>query len=321
MGGGTARDMAEALQKRMEAGYTFLKMDVGIDRLFETPGALSAPLGFLEEFREAAEGYVKSLRSHDRRDPDYRWKRNRSYDVLNVPHPFTGIHISEKGLDILEAYLSEVRSGVGYEVPLALDHFGHIPVEDCIKLARRLERYTPAWLEDMIPWQLTDQYVRLSRSTAAPLCSGEDIYLKESFRPLLQAGAVAVVHPDLLTAGGILETKKIADMAQDHGVSMAIHMAESPIGCLAAVHSAAATENFLALEYHSADVPWWDDLVEGPAKPIVDRGYIAVPEGPGLGIESLNDEVIAAHVHADYPELWSDTSGWNHEWAHDRTWS
>lgn len=321
MGGGTAREMGEALEKRMEAGYTFLKMDVGIDRLFETPGALSAPLGFLEEFREAGRRYVRSLRAPNRGDPDHRRARNRSYDIFNISHPFTGIHISEKGLGALESYVSEVRSAVGCEVPLAMDHFGHIPVEDCIRLARRLERYAPAWLEDMIPWQLTDQYVRLSRSTTAPLCTGEDIYLKESFRPLLEAGAVAVVHPDLMTSGGILETKKIGDMAQDHGVAMAIHMAESPIGCLAAVHAAAATENFLAMEYHSADVPWWDDLVQGPATPIVDRGYISVPEGPGLGIESLNDEVIAAHVHPDHPELWGDTSGWDHEWAHDRTWS
>ena len=102
---------------------------------------------------------------------------------------------------------------------------------------------------------------------------------------------------------------------------MAVHMAESPIGCLAAVHSVAATENFLALEYHSVDVPWWDDLVTGLPKPLVKNGFIQVPDGPGLGIESLNDEVIAEHIHPDIPGLWEPTDEWNDDWSHDRLWS
>uniref|UniRef100_UPI000B11F79E enolase C-terminal domain-like protein n=1 Tax=Rhizobium ecuadorense TaxID=1671795 RepID=UPI000B11F79E len=77
-----------------------------------------------------------------------------------------------------------------------------------------------------------------------------DIYLKEGFEPLLKSGVLSVIHPDLLTSGGILETKKIGDMAQDRGVAMAIHMAESPIAAMAAAHVATATENFMALEYH-----------------------------------------------------------------------
>ena len=182
MGSGTAREMGEALKKRMEAGYTFLKMDVGISHLFDTPETLSAPLGFLDQFHDAGRSYYRSLRAASRQDEGYRQMRNRWYDLHNIPHPFTGIHISEKGLDILEGFVAEVRSVIGYDVPLALDHFGHIPVEDCIKLANRIEKYTPAWLEDMIPWQLTEQYVRLSRSTTAPLCTGEDIFLKENYR-------------------------------------------------------------------------------------------------------------------------------------------
>jgi L-alanine-DL-glutamate epimerase-like enolase superfamily enzyme len=202
-----------------------------------------------------------------------------------------------------------------------MDHFGHIAVEDCISLARRLEKYCPVWLEDMIPWQLTDQYVRLSRSTTAPICTGEDIYLKENFRPLLESGGVAVIHPDVLTSGGILETKKVGDLAQEHGIAMAVHMAESPIGCLAAAHACAATENFLALEYHSVDIPWWDDLVVGRDRPIVEDGFINLSDSPGLGIEELNDEVIAAHTHPGIPGVWEPTDVWDEEWAHDRLWS
>ena len=217
--------------------------------------------------------------------------------------------------------MADVRAEIGYEIPIAIDHIGHIPLEDCIKLARRLEKYNLSWIEDPVPWQYTDSYVRLANSTTTPICTGEDIYLKEGFKPLLESGSLAVIHPDVLTAGGIMETKKIGDLAEEHHVAMAIHMAESPIACMAAVHVAAATRNFTALEVHSVDVPWWDSLVNGLPKPLVNNGYIDVPNTPGLGIESLNEELIKEKLHEDFPEAWGDTSQWDKEWANDRRWS
>ncbi len=310
--------MGLALKDRMERGFTFLKMDVGIPLISEEPGTLSYPLGLWEEMNKLGRhGWQWSVRNEEE-----RFARNRGYDAWNVPHPFTGIHLTEKGLDLLEQYVADVRSVIGYQVPLATDHFGHIALEDCIRLGKRLEKYNLAWVEDMVPWQYVDQFVRLSQSIDIPVCTGEDIYLKEGFKPLLEARGVSVIHPDVLTSGGILENKKIGDLAQEHGVAMAVHMAESPIGCLAAVHSVAATENFLALEYHSVDVPWWDDIASGKySKPLVKDGYIQVPDAPGLGIEALNDEVIAEHIHPAIPGLWDPTDSWNEDWSHDRLWS
>ena len=315
-GRNTGQAMGEALKKRMEMGFTFLKMDLGIGQLRGEEGTLSAPLGSLEQMRGFWRRDTEGMTPEER-----RWARNRWYDAFNVAHPFTGIHITEKGLDRLEQYVAEVRSVIGYEVPLAVDHFGHIGVEDGIKLAQRIDKYNLAWLEDMVPWQLTDQYVRLARSCTTPICTGEDIYLKENFLPLLQAGGVSVIHPDILTSGGILENKKIGDLAQEYGVAMAVHMAESPIACMAAVHSVAATENFLALENHSVDVPWWNELVTGLPNPIIQNGYIEVPDKPGLGIESLNDDVIKQHLAPDDPGLWEPTDEWNDDIVNDRLWS
>lgn len=312
----TGLAMGEALKKRMEMGFTFLKMDVGINLLTGVEGALTAPLGFLEELRSAVRHP-----SPDLPDLEQRRLRNRWYDLNNIAHPFTGIRITEKGLDYLEEYVAEVRSVIGYEIPLATDHFGHIGLEDCIKIAQRLDKYNLAWYEDMLPWQYTDQYVRLAQSCKTPLCTGEDIYLKENFRPLLEARAVSVIHPDILSCGGILELKKIGDMAQDYGVAMAIHMAESPIACMAAVHAAAATENFLVLENHSVDDPKWNLLVNGLPNPIIQQGFIQVPERPGLGINSLNDEVLAEYLDPSAPDLWSPTEAWDREFSHDRLWS
>ncbi len=313
----SGKKMGEALKKRMEMGFTFLKMDVGIGLIADEPGALSYPLGLWEEMQKVGRySWYWKAKSLEERE-----LRSHAYDLFNVPHPFTGIHLTEKGIDLLEQYVAEVRDVIGYTVPLATDHFGHIALEDCIRLGKRLEKYNLAWVEDMVPWQYTDQYVRLSQAIDIPVCTGEDIYLKEGFQPLLEARGVSVIHPDVLSSGGILENKKIGDLAGEHGVAMAVHMAESPIGCLAAVHSVAATENFLALEYHSVDVDWWGDLVTGLPKPIVNKGFIQVPDGPGLGIESLNEELIAQHIHPAIPGQWEPTDEWNDDWSHDRLWS
>ncbi len=316
----TGTDMGNALRKRMDMGYTFLKMDLGLGILRHIPGTISAPLGWLEQQDKV---YDMIRRAKEAGDAEaLRFWKNRIYDLNNIPHPLTGLHVTEKGLDALEEYVREVREVIGYEIPLAIDHFGHLGLEDCIKLCRRLEKYNLAWAEDLIPWQRTDQYAILRRSTTVPICTGEDMFLKESFKPLFEAGGVAVIHPDVLSTGGILETKKISDLAEDYGVAMAIHMAESPIGCLAAVHAAAVCENFTALEFHSVDHPEWNDIYDdGLPKPLVQNGYITVPDRPGLGIESLNDEVLSKFVHPEVPGMWEPTDLFNDDPAHDRLWS
>ena len=306
-------ETGKRLKERMNRGFTFLKMDLGLMQIAHVAGAVTAPAGALEGFQANPRGRGGAL--------EERKARNLAYDAQNVQHPFTGLHFTEKGIDLLEQYIHEVREVIGYEIPLAIDHVGHISLQDGIRLSRRIEKYVPAWLEDVIPWQYTEQYRQLQQATTVPICTGEDIYLKEGFGPLLKSGGLSVIHPDLLTSGGILETKKIGDMAQDHGVAMAIHMAESPIAAMAAAHVATATENFMALEYHSADVEWWDDIVTGLPKPLVQGGFITVPDKPGLGIDDVVDEVIAQHLQPGVTGIWQPTHHWDDEYSWDRTWS
>ena len=283
-----AEEMGRRLKERMDRGFTFLKMDVGIGLLKNIPGTLSAPAGML--------------------------------DTLHVMHPFTGIRLTEKGIGLLSDYVAGVRDIVGYEIPLAVDHFGHIGAEDCIRLGKALDRYNLAWYEDMVPWQFTEQYVRLRDACDTPICTGEDIYLREGFMELFEHRAISVCHPDLATSGGILETKKIGDTAQEYGISMALHMSAMPVAQMASVHCAAATENFIALEHHHVDVPWWDDLVTGLPKPSVQDGYMTVPDAPGLGIE-LNEEAIREHISEKDPGYFEPTDEWNALRSHDRLWS
>ena len=316
----TGLNMGEALQKRVDKhGYTMLKMDLGINQLWDVEGGLSAPVGFLEQYHYTAKMAREARMAGDK--VAARWWANRNYDQNNIAHPFTGIHITKKGFDYLENYVKEVRSVIGYEIPLSIDHLGRIGVEDCIKLANRLEDYNMCWLEDMIPWQLTEQYVRLHNASTTPIATGEDIYLLENFKPLLDNHAVSIIHPDILSSGGIYETKKIGDYAEECGVSMALHMAETPVACLAAVHVAAATNNFLGLEFHSNDVEWWSDMVKDTEKPYIVDGFMAVPEKPGIGIDELDDEVLAEHIHPEIPGLWEPTTEWDNWISHDRLWS
>ncbi|KQV08959.1 mandelate racemase/muconate lactonizing enzyme family protein [Devosia sp. Root105] len=306
-------EMGKRLKERMDKGFTFLKMDLGLMEIAHIPGAVVGPAGVLEGFKQHAGG-IRATNNEERK------ARNLVYDAQNVMHPFTGLHFSEKGLDLLEQYIAEVRDVIGPEIPLAIDHLGHISLQDGIRLAQRIEKYTPAWLEDVIPWQHAESYRRLQEATSVPICTGEDIYLKEGFEPLFNAG-ISVIHPDILTTGGILETKKIGDAAQDHGIAMAIHMAESPIAAIAAAHIATATENFLALEYHSVDVPWWDDIVTGFDGPIVKNGFIELSDKPGLGIDDVNDELLRQHLQPGVTDIWQPTDRWDNDMSWDRTWS
>jgi L-alanine-DL-glutamate epimerase-like enolase superfamily enzyme len=158
---------------------------------------------------------------------------------------------------------------------------------------------------------------KITDAVDIPILTGEDIYLKEPFEELCRRHAVDIIQPDLATSGGILETKKIGDMAQEYGVPMVMHFAGSPVCGFANIHCAAATENFLVMENHAIDNPWWGDLVQGVEKPIVNKGFITVPDKPGLGI-TLNEEVVKKYVQGGYFE---PTPEWDKERANDRLWS
>ncbi len=276
------------LRGRRDEGFTWLKMDLGVDLVKDVPGALTAPLGM-----SMAQGG-------------------------KTEHMFTGVELTQKGAALMGDFVAAVREAVGMDIPLSCDHFGHIGVNSCIRLGKALEKYNIAWLEDMIPWQRTDLWKKITDAVDIPTLTGEDIYLKEGFIELARNHAVDILHPDLATSGGILETKKIGDAIQEYGVPMAMHFAGSPVSCMANVHCAAATENFLVLENHSVDVPWWSDLVEGVEKPIVNRGFITVPEKPGLGV-TLNDEVMKKHLLE--PGYFDPTPQWNTDRSNDRLWS
>lgn len=294
---------AKKMKERYDTGLTFLKMDFGIELLADVPGALVGA-GAWDVKRQWG-------------NPPETKGSARSY--AQTKHPFTRVQITDKGIDILANHVSKVRDAVGYEVPLAADHFGHFDVNTAIRLGKALDKYQMAWLEDMIPWFYTDQWKQISDAIDTPTLTGEDIFLKEEFIKLVDARAVDMIQPDLASSGGLLETKKIGDYAEERGIPMAMHFAGTPISFMANVHCAAATENFVALEHHSMDIPWWEDLVTGIEKPIYNKGFAKVPDAPGLGVE-INEKVVKEHLKSG--ELYfAPTNEWDKIDTWDRSWS
>ncbi|HLF35597.1 MAG TPA: mandelate racemase/muconate lactonizing enzyme family protein [Cyclobacteriaceae bacterium] len=288
---------AKRMKSRMEKGFTFLKMDFGIGLIKDIPGALIGAGVW-----DLSKAWTEELGSYG-----------------TTKHPFTRIQITDLGLEKLVEYVHRVREIVGYEIPLSADHFGHFDVNTAIQLGRALDKYRLAWLEDLVPWVYTEQWKEITMAINTPTLTGEDIYLREGFRKLIENKAVDMVHPDLASAGGILETKRIGDFAEEHGIAMAMHFAGSPISMMANVHCAAATENFVALEHHDVDTPWWEDMVTGIEKPILNNGYVKVPETPGLGVD-LNEKVIREHLR-EGEKYFDPTPEWDKDQSWDRTWS
>lgn len=286
-----------------DQGYTWLKMDLSIGELKGIPGTL-VNSKFWEENQNLSQ-----------------WGGSNYMSYANTKHPFTQIQITEKGLEELAKIAENVRNLVGYEIPISTDHYGHFDVNNGIRLGRAVEKYRLAWMEDIVPWEYTDQWRTLTDALETPMLTGEDIYLLQGFKALIDNKAVDIVHPDLATSGGLLETKRIGDYAEEHGIAMAMHQAGTPVSFMANVHCVAATQNFLALEHHSVDLPWWEDLVKmTDGNPIIKKGFAPVPESPGLGIE-LNEDVVKEHLHAKDKSFFAPTNEWNEKRAHDRTWS
>lgn len=272
-------------KERKAKGLTWMKMDLGIDVLDGIPNTVMRPAG------------------------QSKWEQREQ------PHPFTGIEVTDKGIDRLCEYVAAVRENIGYDMPLAIDHLGHVGVNSAIRLGKAYEKFNLEWMEDVIPWFYTDLLKEITQASPTPTLTGEDIYRIEDFETLCREHAVDKIQPDLSTSGGILQTHRIGDMAFKYGVPMVMHFAGTPVAGMACVHCAAATRNFLALENHSLDVPFWQDLVNGEEEPIVKNGFIRVPDTPGLGI-TLNDDEVKRHLkpgtgYFEPTPMWNEPQSWD----------
>jgi L-alanine-DL-glutamate epimerase-like enolase superfamily enzyme len=215
--------------------------------------------------------------------------------------------LTEKGLKHVIACVEAMKNVLGDEVGLALDCGPGWTVPDAIRFARAVEPLNVAWLEDLItgdytPYVDADVFRDVTQSTSTPIHTGEQIYLRQNFKSLIEGHAVNIVGPDPSDVGGIAELKWIAEYADLHGILMAPHGTGDGLLGLAALVQVCATlpHNYIAFEYPIGNPAWWHDIVEGLPEPLVENGFIDVDAWtrPGLGLD-FKVQSAKAHLRAD----------------------
>ncbi|MDH5021505.1 mandelate racemase/muconate lactonizing enzyme family protein [Halobacterium rubrum] len=191
-------------------------------------------------------------------------------------------------VDIVEAVTERVKD----RADVAFDCHWTFSGGSAKRLASELEEYDVWWLEDPVPPENLEVQEEVTKSTTTPIAVGENRYRVTEERRLVENQAVDIVAPDLPKVGGMRETRKVADVANQYYVPVAMHNVSSPVATMASAHVGAAIPNSLAVEYHSYELDWWSDLVE---EDVIEDGYIEIPEQPGLGL-TLDMDAVEAHM-------------------------
>ena len=182
-------------------------------------------------------------------------------------------------------FLRRLREAYGYSVDILVDLNCALTFKTALRFGRAAEKYEVYWIEEPLPPEHLDDYAKLRRALSVMVAAGESEYTVYGFRDWLARGAIDVAQPDVGRAGGIWQVRAIAEMAEAHGIWFAPHTGHgSAIGYAATLHVAAATRNFLIFELEQIENPLREGLLANRVD-LQEGGHIAVPEGPGLGIE------------------------------------
>lgn len=189
--------------------------------------------------------------------------------------------------------MTAVREELGPDADFAIECHWRYDARDVIQLAHALEPLNPMWLEDPVPPGNPKAMARVTQAINIPVCTGENLYGRDQFRELIELQACDIVHIDIPKSGGLLESKRISDMAESYYIATAAHNPASPLGTIASAHAASSMRDFRIHEL-AKYIDWWQDLVihEGP---IFENGYLTIQDKPGYGVE-INPDVARAHL-------------------------
>jgi galactonate dehydratase len=196
--------------------------------------------------------------------------------------------------------MAALRDAVGDEVDIGIDFHGRVSPTMAVQLISELAPFRPMFVEEPCPPENIDAMARIARTTTVPIATGERLFTRWAFREVLEKGAAAILQPDLSHAGGILEVRKIAAMAEAYYAAIAPHCPLGPISLAAALQVDACTPNFLCQE----QVCLGEGYLKEPFR--VRDGHVEVPTGPGLGIE-VDEEALADLLYDggwETPRLW-----------------
>ena len=190
--------------------------------------------------------------------------------------------------------LEAIRKELGPDFPLAVDLHWKYNTRDALRFIQMTEHLNLWFMEDPIPPENAEALARITAATKVPICTGENLYTRHTWRPFIEKQACDIIQPDVQKCGGLLETKRIADWADLYYMPMACHNLCSPVGTIASGHACIAIRSFVTLESDSVELPHWQDIIQHEG-PIYKDGYLELPNKPGLGVE-LNEQVCRKHL-------------------------
>jgi galactonate dehydratase len=211
-------------------------------------------------------------------------------DQATDPNRFDAVNWTANNAEIdrMIKWVQRTRDSIGMKIDLGVDMHGRYDAVTGKRVAKLVEPFRLMWLEEPVPPENIDAMRDIKQSTTTPICAGENIFLTHGFRELLDKRAVDIIMPDIQKCGGLLQGRFIAEMAHASYIPFAPHGVTSPIGMMASAHLCATVPNFYVLEWHWIDeLDLWKNWVkEGE---IIQKGFIAVSDKPGLGVE-MNEE-------------------------------
>ncbi len=216
-------------------------------------------------------------------DPDYKEPGHDRYTR----------NLTLKDLRRIGKAMEIVRDELGPDIDFGVEAHWKYDVRDAIQMAKAIEPVKPMWLEDPVPPGNVEAMARVTQAVNIPICTGENLYTRDGFRRLIELQGCDVVHIDIPKSGGLMEAKRIHDLADNYYIWTAAHNPASPVGTIASCHAAASMRNFRVHEL-ARYIDWWQDLVihDGP---IFEAGYHRIRDKPGYGIE-INPDVAKAHL-------------------------
>ncbi len=204
--------------------------------------------------------------------------------------------VNNTQIDNITSLIGAMREAVGKDIGLALECHGRYDTESAIQIAKAVEPFRPMWLEEPIPSDNVEAMAKIRDSTRIPIAAGENIYTRYGYRPYLEKQALSVIQMDMLKCGGLMESRKIAAMAEVYHIPIAPHGVASSLGKMAIAHVCATVPNFLVLEWS------YGRLANLTTQPLLKAGYVELPETPGIGIE-LNPDALKAALAPGYTML------------------
>jgi galactonate dehydratase len=203
----------------------------------------------------------------------------------------TALFPEPREIKVAKERIKVVREAVGNDIQLLVDAHGRFSPDKAIEVAHEIEEFKPYFYEEPVPPDNIGALIRVARSIKIPVATGERICTHWGALEILERNGAAILQPDIVHIGGILETKKLAIMAQTYYISIAPHNAYGPVQTAANLHIDASTPNFLIQEFFYNDIERYNEILKEPF-PYAKDGYFDLPTKPGLGVD-IDEKALA----------------------------